>query len=134
MLNHHHRRSYVFGGKDIFHNLDFKQKSLNIISGLNLHLTKCDQIWWNFATLAKFSESWAILWGLISYLGKFWANFGKFYMPFGKIVIDINGQMLKNSLAIWSFRLIGINLPSQLANNHNLKCSMIVNYNSRVTI
>ena len=39
---------------------------------------QCDQIWWNFATLAKFYMSLAIFLQFISYLPKCWPYFGKF--------------------------------------------------------
>ena len=45
---------------------------------------QCDQIWRNFAILAKSSKSWAIFSGFIYYLGKFWTVMVKFCVPLGK--------------------------------------------------
>ena len=64
--------------------------------------TQCDQIGQNFAIFAKSSKSLAIFWRLTSYLGKIWTDFGKFCMPLGQFSLIVNGQMLKNNLAIWS--------------------------------
>ena len=41
-------------------------------------LAKCDQIWQNIATLAKFLKVLAILWGIFSYLAKYKTYFGKY--------------------------------------------------------
>ena len=51
---------------------------------------QCDQIWPNFATLAKLYKSLANSWGFIKCLTKFWKKY-----VFGS-------QILKNNLAIWS--------------------------------
>ena len=63
---------------------------------------QCDQIWRNFSTLAKFAKSLGkfncvyLLFGEI--LGRLW----QILYAIWKIFIDVNGQMSKNYLAIWS--------------------------------
>ena len=59
---------------------------------------QCDQIWRNFATLAKNLKYWVILGGFIYCL----ANFGTTLASFGQMFVHVNGQMLKNNLATWS--------------------------------
>ena len=50
-----------------------------------MSLHQCDQIWWNFATLAKVYESLAIFWQFISFLVKYWACFSKFVTLLGQL-------------------------------------------------
>ena len=62
---------------------------------------QCDQIWRNFATLAKnkvFGHFW---YGLISIVQTFLPNMAIFYAT-RQILIVENGQVLINNLAIWS--------------------------------
>ena len=61
----------------------------------------CDQIWQNYATLAKYLKSWAILGGYLL-LGKIQELLGQIFYAIGQPFGHINGQMLKNNLAIWS--------------------------------
>ena len=61
---------------------------------------QCDQIWRNFAILAKSSKSWAIFEGLCTIwenLGPNWANFVCHWASFHWC----KWQMLKNNLAMW---------------------------------
>ena len=67
----------------------------------NEHWYQCDQIWRNFAILAKSSRSSTIceaLFTIWEYLGP---TLSIFY-AIGHVFIDINDQMLKKNLAIWS--------------------------------
>ena len=66
------------------------------------YYNQCDQIWRNFATLAKSSKSLAIFRGSIYYLAKFWAYFGLFCLLLVKFSFMSLDQMWKNNLAIWS--------------------------------
>ena len=63
---------------------------------------QCDQIWRNFATLAKLYMSLPKFWQFISYLAKCWAYFCKIWYIIGLIFIVANGQILQNNLTIWS--------------------------------
>ena len=63
---------------------------------------QCDQIWRNFATLAKNWNSLSTVTGLIYYLAHFWAYFDKWIHAFGYIFIVVNGLILKINLPIWS--------------------------------
>ena len=61
---------------------------------------QCDQMWQNFATLAKFKNIWQIFLGLvILYLAKFWTYFGIFLL-IGQIFIAVNGHILKKQISI----------------------------------
>ena len=59
---------------------------------------QCDQIWRNFATLQNLQSLGRIFEGLFT----IWQNFKPTLANFGHIVSDIDGQMMKNNLAIWS--------------------------------
>ena len=59
---------------------------------------QCDQIWRNFATLQNLQSLGRIFEGLFT----IWQNFKPILANFGQIFIDIDGQMMKNNLAIWS--------------------------------
>ena len=50
----------------------------NRSTALRFTLTQCDQIWLNFATLAKFQKPLANFRQFISYLAKYLAYFGEF--------------------------------------------------------
>ena len=64
---------------------------------------QCDQIWRNFASLAKVYKSLANFWQLISYLEKCWAYIlWQIRDIIGLIFIFANGQILKNNQTIWS--------------------------------
>ena len=54
-----------------------------------------------FLHLGKIFKVLVNFWGFIYYFGKLWTDFGKILYVIGQIFIDVNGQMLKNNLAIW---------------------------------
>ena len=63
--------------------LDEEKEKVTVRNRINSR-EQCDQIWRNFAILAKSSKSWTIFWGFIFYLWISWTNYGKFCMPLGK--------------------------------------------------
>ena len=60
-----------------------------------------DQIWRNFATLAKKLSLRAIFWMAYFVFGKLLYQLCHFYAMW-QIVIVVNGQRLKSNIAIWS--------------------------------
>ena len=65
-------------------------------------LSQCDQIWQNFATLAALKSFLGNFWyGLFCILQNCLHTLAIFYAT-GLIFIAVNGQRLKNNLAIWS--------------------------------
>ena len=85
------------------------------------HSGQCDQIWQNFAHLAKSSKSCAIFQGIIYYLllGKILNLLWQFLSSFLQILIDVNGQMLKKSS----------NLVTTIADSHDHLLLMVSNKN-----
>ena len=63
---------------------------------------QCDQIWQNFASLAKVYKYLAKFWQFSSDLAKCWAHFGKFETLLGSFLLQENGQVLQNNLTIRS--------------------------------
>ena len=60
---------------------------------------QCDQIWRNFANLAKSSKSWAFFEGLFT----IWGNLDQLcqiWHVIGQVFVDANGQMLRKNVAI----------------------------------
>ena len=74
-----------------------------------------DQIWQNFAALAKVYKYLANFWQFISYFAKCWDFFGKFCDIIGLIFIVTNGQILKKNLTIWSHCLMHIKLTLSIS-------------------
>ena len=66
-------------------------------------IVQCDQIWQSYASLAESLQYWAIFFGG-GYLlfGKILELLWQILYPIGQISVQVNGQMLKNNLAIWS--------------------------------
>ena len=60
-----------------------------------------DQIWRHFAISAKSSKSWAIF-RVYLLFGEILDWLWQILYAIGEISIDVNGQMLKNKLTIWS--------------------------------
>ena len=58
---------------------------------------QCDQIWRNFATLAKYNTSLAIFWQFISILAKCEAYFGKFITLLGQFSLMLMDKDWKKS-------------------------------------
>ena len=54
---------------------NFYQVCLSIFSFSSFRCQQCDQIWWNFATLAKCKKYFTILKSFILHLAKFWTYF-----------------------------------------------------------
>ena len=48
-------------------------------------VSQCDQIWPNFATLAKFYKSVAIFWRLVKYLARLWTYLGNVLCYWAKV-------------------------------------------------
>ena len=65
-------------------------------------LIQCDQIWRNFATLAKCYNYFAILLGLVSFWQHTEPTFGYIYDKYWPNFHGYKSQILKNDLAIWS--------------------------------
>ena len=60
---------------------------------------QCDQIWRNFANLAKSSKSGHFL-RVNLLFGEILTNFGKIWLVIGQVFVDANGQMLTKNVAI----------------------------------
>ena len=73
-----------------------------ITSELNVRLEQCDQIWRNFATLAKSSKSLAIFGGLIWYLEIFWTYLGQLLCNWTNEHCCKRPNIEINSISIWS--------------------------------
>ena len=63
---------------------------------VNAH--QCDQIWWTFATLAKFYQSGAYFWAFGIILILLWQK----CFAIGQVFVAVDGQIFYNNLAIWS--------------------------------
>ena len=63
---------------------------------------QCDQMWRNFANLAKFRNLCAAVQRFIWYLVKLWTHLGTFCMLLGKILSLQMAKYWKDNLAIWS--------------------------------
>ena len=63
---------------------------------------QCDQIWRNFTNFGKIFKVLGNFSRVYVFFGKILGQLFHIYFTLGQILIDVNGQLLKNNLAIWS--------------------------------
>ena len=87
----------------------WKKKRFTVLASvplMSLIHNQCDQIWRNFATLAKHINAWAKFDDLFSIWQHFEPTFWQKFYPIRRIFIVVNGKMLNNYQAIWSLWFI----------------------------